>query len=285
MVAGSSLWNTGSEFGATAYRLMQGPRFQYTFVSGGDSASDVQTNDFDLSLVFAVPRFFNSSQPLFIIPSFSLSLWDGPSGVPGADLPGNAYAAFIDTGWESDPNQMFGTEFGVRFGVFSDFDTYNSKSWRILGKALVHFRLSPTSTLRGGVYYLDRNNVKLIPAIGILCQTNPHTRFDLFFPKPKYSRYCRTVGTQDVWWYLAGDYGGGSWTIERADRSSDSVDINDYRAILGLEWGRNDAIRVGRRTGFAEIGYVFGREVEYRMNPQDNFDPGDAFMFRVGFGY
>jgi hypothetical protein len=242
-------------------------------------------NDTDVSLVFAFPNFLYSSRPIYVIPSFSLHLWDGPNGVIGADLPPNAYSAFLDFGWDSDPNQMFSTEFGVRVGAFTDFNTYNSKSTRVLGKALASFRLSPTSTVKGGVYYLDRNGTKLVPAFGFLCRPNPFTRFDLFFPQPKFSRYCRTVGTRDVWWYLSGDYGGGSWTIERTDKTSDSIDINDYRAVLGVEWGTSDQLQLGRRTAFAEIGYVFGREVEYRYNPQDNYDPDDGIMVRLGIGY
>jgi hypothetical protein len=270
----------------SAYRLLQGPRFRYGYVSGGSKPTGLQTNDFDTSVVFAFPEFCYSTQPLYVVPSFSLHLWDGPAvGPGGADLPPNAYSAFLDVGWQSDANQMFGTELGVRLGIFSDFDTNNSKSFRALGKALFNFRCSPTSTLKGGVYYLDRNSIKLVPAGGVLWQPNPFTRFDIFFPQPKFARYCRTVGTRDLWWYLTGDYGGGSWTIKRTNGTSDSIDINDYRAILGLEWGATDAIRAGRRSAFMELGWVFQREIKYRNNPGDNIKPSDGVMFRAGIGY
>ena len=79
--------------------------------------------------------------------------------------------------------------------------------------------------------------------------------------------------------------GGGSWTIRRDNGTTDSVDINELRAILGIEWGMPDAIRAGRRTGFFEIGYVFNREIKYRYNPDDDIKPGDGMMFRIGIGY
>ena len=47
----------------------------------------------------------NSGQPVYVVPSFSLHLWDGPTRLPAGkmtDLPGNAYSAFLDTGWESN---------------------------------------------------------------------------------------------------------------------------------------------------------------------------------------
>jgi len=279
-------WFGGGDPQYSAYQLLRGPRLRHGFVGpGNDSDDDLEINDTDVAVVFAFPNFLYSFQPLYVAPSFSLHLWDGPSSSTGADLPANAYSGFIDMGWQSDPNRMFGTEFGVRVGAFTDFDTFNSDSIRVLGKGLVHFRLTPASTLKGGVYYLDRNRVKLLPAGGLLWQPNPYTRFDIFFPQPKFARYFRTIGTKDVWWYLTGEYGGGAWTIERADNSEDEIDINDLRAIVGLEWGDSAGIRAGRRTAFVEIGYVFDREVIYRQNPADSFNPDDALLFRAGFGY
>jgi hypothetical protein len=155
----------------------------------------------------------------------------------------------------------------------------------VRGKGLVSFRLSPFSSVKGGVYYVDRNKVKLIPAFGFLCRPNPFTRIDLYFPQPKFARYCSTIGTRDFWWYLTGDYGGGNWTITRTDQTEDRVDINDLRAVMGVEWGVSDQLRMGRRTGFVEIGYVFSREVDYRSHPLDNYEPDDGIMVRAGIGY
>jgi hypothetical protein len=281
------LFNGGTYTADTysAFRLLQGPRLRHGYVSPGSKPDHLGINDTDVSVIFAFPNFLYSSQPIYVIPSFSLHLWDGPDGVTGADLPSSAYSGFIDFGWESAPNQMFSTEFGVRVGAFTDFDTFEDESIRVLGKALVNFQLTPTTTLKGGLYYLDRNDTKLVPALGVLCRPNPFTRLDLFFPQPKYSRFCRTIGTHDVWWYLAGDYGGGSWTIKRTDQTTDSIDINDFRAIAGIEWGTPQQFAGDQRTAFVEIGYVFEREVEYRFNPQDDYQPDDGFLLRAGIGY
>jgi hypothetical protein len=88
---------------------------------------------------------------------------------------------------------------------------------------------------------------------------------------------------------LSGDYGGGSWTVERTTAPHhgqvESIAIDDLRAVMGLEGGQSEALRLGRRTAFAEVGWVFNRKVKYRSNPEDNFDPKDSFMLRVGIGY
>ncbi|MGN6547967.1 MAG: hypothetical protein ACTHK7_23235, partial [Aureliella sp.] len=252
---------------------------------GDNSPNSLMINDTDVSLAFAVPNFLFSTQPVYILPSFSLHQWDGPNAPSPADLPSKAYSAFLDTGWQSDPLRLLGAELGVRVGVFSDFNTFTSDSIRIQGRGIGRVRLTPTTTLKAGVVYLDRNRVKLLPAGGILWQPNPGTRFDLFFPEPKLSQYLSTIGNWDTWWYVGGYYGGGAWTVKRANGSTDSIDINDIRLLLGLEWGRNEMMREGRRIGFAEIGYVFNRELLYKYNPADNIDLKDSFVIRAGIGY
>lgn len=265
-------------------RFFQGPRLQHTWLAGGDDPNDLGINTTDASLAFAFPNFLYSGQPIYVLPSFSLHLWDGPFGGT-ADLPAQAYDAFVDFGWQTDPNQMVGIETGLRAGVFTDFETMNSDSFRIRGLLLGKFRTTPQTTLKAGLIYVNRNDLAVLPAGGLLWQPNPHSRWDIYFPEPKVSRYLSTLGTQDVWGYLAGEFGGGSWTITRDNGEEDSIDINDFRVLAGVEWGRSDLISSGRRTGFMEAGWVFGREVEYEENPQDNFDAESTFVIRAGIGY
>lgn len=265
-------------------RFFVAPRVRHTWISGDDHANTLGINDSDISLLFQIPRFLGSTQPLYIVPSFSSHLWDGPKG-PVADLPGAAYSAFLDFGWETDPLRTFGTELGVRVGIFSDYNTFNGDSLRILGKALGRVRLTPTSTARLGVFWTDRNRIKLIPAGGILWVPNADTRFDIFFPEPKLSHYLATFGKSDMWWYASGYFGGGAWTITRKNGEEDNIDIQDMRVVLGLEWGRNELLRQGHRFAFFEGGYVFNRKVIYRIRPQDSLDIDDSFMLRAGLIY
>ncbi|KAA5545609.1 hypothetical protein FYK55_07715 [Roseiconus nitratireducens] len=267
------------------YGLIQKGRFRHTFINDDDSADALEINDTDIALAFMCQQFLWSTQPLFIAPSFSLHQWDGPQSSTGADLPANAYSAFLDFGWQSDPNRIFGAELGLSLGVFSEFDVLNSDSLRIRGKGLGTFRLTPASTLKLGVYYYDRVDTKLLPAGGLLWRPSPLTRADLFFPQPKFSRFVSTIGVNDIWWYVSGDYGGGSWTIERDGGGDDQVDINDIRVALGLEWGPTTRMRLGQRSAFFELGYVFNRELVYRYNPQDNLSLDDTWMVRLGIGY
>jgi hypothetical protein len=259
------------------------PRIRYTWVDGGQAYDDLGINDFDFSVIAAFPNFLFSTQPLYVAPSFSLHLWSGPRE-PAGDLPANAYSAFLDFGWSSDPTKPFGGEIGVRPGVFTDFKTFNSHSLRIMGQGLFRIQTTPTTTVRGGVIYIDRNDLKLLPAFGLLWTPNAQTRFDIFFPHPKLAQHLTTMGNQDLWWYVGGEYGGGAWTVQR-DAGSDRIDINDIRLTLGVEWGQASLLQQGRRTGFVELGWVTDREVVYVGTPLESSPLRNSWMVRAGWNY
>lgn len=267
------------------FRLMQGPRIRHGWLRGGSGSRSLDINETDLAVSFAFPNFGYFGQPIYVSPGFGLNLLRGPDPATGADLPNQVYSGYLDTQWRSDPNRIFSVDLALRVGMYSDFDTNIGDSLRILGRGVGHFRLTPHSTFKGGVYYLDRNRIKLLPAVGILYTPHAMARWDLFFPEPKVSRYFTTLGTQDMWSYVGAEYGGGSWTVRRQLGQKERVDINDIRIVAGLEWGRNDLLRAGQRTGFLEIGYVFDRELVYKRTPADNLRLNDTFMLRLGIGY
>jgi len=83
-----------------------------------------------------------------------------------------------------------------------------------------------------------------------------------------------------MWSYVGGEYGGGSWAIERIDGSDDQVDINDVRAFVGIEW-----IGPRRVTGFFDFGYAFERELVYASDPSNSLDLQDTLMIRSGLAF
>ncbi len=263
-------------------RLFQDFGFRVTWVQGGDGA-DVDMLDNEVSVTGNFPNFLFSGRPLAVTPTFIFHLWDGPAPPSTGDLPPQAYSAFINFGWDPWLTPQIGAELDASFGIFTDFQTLNSDSFRIQGKGLLVLQLTPTLAVKGGVEYLDRLNIKLLPAGGVLWTPNPQTYFDIYFPRPKLAHYLTTLGNTDIWIYVGGEYGGGNWTVERTGppEFSDRVDINDIRVLGGFEWF-SKAVAI---KGFAEVGFVFDREVLYNVVPADNFDPGDTFMLRGGLYY
>ena len=276
----NGMFGSGQQLDYQQYlRLIQDVRLRDTYLVGGKDLTDLGINDIEAAVTFTLPNFLTTGQPLYISPAFALHLWDGPK-LPNSDLPPNAYSAYLDGQWSSDPLLQIGAELGLRVGVYTDFKTLNSDSLRIQGLALGTARITPNLQAKLGVVYLDRNDIKLLPAGGVLWTPTPQVRFDIFFPQPKLATYLMTVGRYEVWSYLAAEYGGGAWTIERADGTNNRIDINDIRVSGGIEWTGPRGL-----TGFLEAGYVFNRTVFYVEDPAATFHPDNTWMLRLGVSY
>lgn len=269
-------------------KLLQHLRLSYDFLPG-DAGTDLQINDAFLTTTIALPNFLWTGQPWFISPGFGLHLWSGPwDGNIFHDLPPRAYSAFLDLGWQSNPASQFGVELGGRLGVFSDFEAWESEALRPSGIALARYNLTPTLALKAGVSYINRADLKLLPAFGLLWTPNPQTRWDIFFPQPKLSSYLTTLGTQELWWYIGGEYGGGTWLVQTGSAwaaSNQLMDINDIRVFLGLQLKQPVAGGVGDRGMFIELGYVFEREMVYVATPDQSYSLGDTLMVRGGIAF
>jgi hypothetical protein len=262
-------------------RLFQDTGFRYTWLNR-DGSDDLGINELDLSTSMYLANFFHSANGLFVSPGFTFDWLDGPDE---PSLPARLYAAYLDFGWEPQFTPRLGGELNFRTGVYSDFESVTSQSIRFIGTGVGVIKATPTMSLKLGIAYIDRARIKLLPAFGVLWEPNPQTRWDIFFPTPKLAHYWTTLGNSQLWWYVGGEYGGGSWTIEREPGTtdagaSDRVDINDIRVYLGLEkWNHN------RCYSFCEFGFVFDREIVYVLVPDESTSLGNTVMLRAGLSF
>ena len=58
------------------------------------------------------------------------------------------------------------------------------------------------------------------------------------------------------------------------------MDINDIRVILGVEMSN-----LNRYYGFAEVGYVFDRDLVFFREPGDSIHVDETVMVRAGFAW
>jgi hypothetical protein len=266
-------------------RFLQEIRLTHEWIFDSDDADALEINTTEVSGTFAIPAF-GWQTPFLITPGFALHLFDGPTRTPQslADLPGQTYDAFLDVGWNPQITNWLSAELGVRTGVYTDFEHFSTDSFRIMGRGIGVVRISPTLAAKAGVVYIDRNDIKLLPVFGVVCDPSPDAHYEIVFPRPKLARRCMTLANHNLWYYLAGEYGGGSWTIVRDGPRDfvDEVDYNDIRVVLGLEW--LPETQSGLR-GFLEIGYLFGRELFYVSQVPPPFELDDTFMFRGGIAF
>jgi len=258
-------------------------RFRYTWI-GGDTGREMDINDVDVAVTFNWPNFMHSGQPLRISPGFSFHFWDGPGPPfsPAFEMPSKAYSTYVDLNWTTNLQRRVGGEANFTIGLYTDFQTLTSNSLRYQGTGLGFYRLTEYLTIKGGVTYLDRNQLKLLPAGGLFWYPTEDVRFEIYFPRPKLAQRVTTLGNTDIWVYLAGEYGGGSWTIERTPVVlSDQVDINDIRLMGGIEW-LSGYVGV---TGFFEVGWVTEREIVWKSTLPGTLKLEQSFMLRGGLSF
>jgi hypothetical protein len=276
---------------ATAQKLLQELSAEFTWLYGKQSnPNDLGITRLELTSTFAVPMFYNIETPLLVTPGFAFNWLDGPLSDPadvprGPDLPPRLYDAYLDFAWYPRVNQWLGAELGVRTGVYSDFDHVTDQSVRILGRGLASVSLTPQLDILFGVVYLDRLKIKILPAGGVYWRPTPEWDAYLVFPNPKVRKYWANVGNTKFYWYTAGEYGGGTWTVDRPaaganPRIGDQIDLNDIRVIGGVEWETQTQIR-----GHVEAGYVWDREILFRSGQPGDFNLNDTIMLRAGIDF
>ena len=235
--------------------------------------------EMDLQTVLALPCPTRDS-PLIITPGYGISAlqWSGTR-----DLPSSLHSAYVQFRFMRRINPRLAIDVAVSPGVFSDYEQGADEMIRIPGHGAAIWTLGPTAKLVGGVGRFDRLDVDVLPIGGLIWTPNEDTKFEVLFPKPKLARRIDWFGTcsSEVsdWIYLAGEFGGSTWAIRRANGANDVLNYRDLRLILG--WERKS---IGMMDYRFEVGYVFGRELEY-ASPTPKVEPSDTLMIRAGMTY
>ncbi|MEZ6089043.1 MAG: hypothetical protein R3C05_13655 [Pirellulaceae bacterium] len=118
--------------------------------------------------------------------------------------------------------------------------------------------------------YLDRDDIPLLPVIGVDWCPTSDWKLELRFPRPRLLRRLAKNGPiSETWAFAAFALGGNTYAVRRASGLDDELTLRDFRAVFGIE-----QIRDGGRGYFAEAGLAFGRSVEYESGDEQEFDPG-----------
>ncbi|MCH9652911.1 MAG: hypothetical protein K0U86_20335 [Planctomycetes bacterium] len=227
----------------------------------------------NLSETFDFPR----SEGFTVTPRFGVHYLDGPVRT---DLPARVYDTSVAFRWFKKFNDKWSYELEVAPGVYSDFKNVTSDSVRITGRGLAYYMHSRSKQFVVGVVYLDREDLSLLPAVGMIMWFSEGSRLELIFPKPKFTYRIEKDESKERWLYVAGEFGGGSWGIRRGTAGVDDVaTYSDLRLIGGLETKHTN----GMISQF-EIGYVFNRKLEYKSQMGDyDISPTGMIRYQLTF--
>ncbi len=249
--------------------------FSGAWLDGG-RVDDLSITELKLSLTVALP-LPTRDHPLLITPGFETRFLHGPIT---PDLPGQVYSAYVQMLWVPKLSQRWKAVLGFEPGSYSDFEQDDDDALRLLGRALLLYDWRPDRLqLVFGVLHLDRDDVNLLPAGGVIWTPTDNVRYEVIFPKPKLAHRLSFDGVRENWVFVAGEFGGDTWAVQRANGMQDRLTLRDLRVTLGLERKRD-----GGAGATLEVGYIFGRTVEYRTTTPD-LNLGDTFMLRGGVAY
>jgi hypothetical protein len=244
-------------------------RGEYTFVLP-------DTDGFALmSLDLSAPVEVEPESAVFITPHLN---WVHLTDPDGADLPNDLYALSLRTEFWLKRGDDWLFQFFIEPGMYTDFDNTGSDSFRLPGQALAFYQYRPAWQIAAGVIYVDREDVTIIPAGGLIYKPNDRLRFDLIFPRPKLAVRYGFDPCFENWFYLLGEWGGSSWAVERPT-GDDVVTYRDFRILLGMEQKRKDSF-----SWLFEAGIAMGREVEFRSDV-GNYEGDPSLMGRIAIKY
>lgn len=248
-----------------------------TWLAPGSAAGMGQT-DLELQMVLGLPCPTRDS-PLILTPGWATHFLDGPAGL---DLPSELHDAYVQFRWMRKLQPRLGIDLAFTPTISSDFRQQTDDAMRYCGHGALAWDLTGRLTLVAGVARFDRLDVDVLPIGGLIWTPTEDWKLDLLFPQPKIARRVEWFGPSterlEHWFYFAAEFGGGKWAIQRAG-GPDVVDLRDYRLLLGLQ-----RKAIGRLDGRLEIGYVFGRNIQFR-SASPEYSPDDTLLLRGGLVY
>ncbi|MFV0445367.1 MAG: hypothetical protein ACK5Q5_17455 [Planctomycetaceae bacterium] len=243
-----------------------------TWVAGGSGreALGILTND--VRVKFESPRL----KMITATPRLGWHLLDGPVVT---DLPGQLYDASVETVLSLPLGETVFMQAAISPSIFTDGQNLSGDALRLPGRLLFFWSCTDTLMLTAGVVYLDRDDVGFLPSAGFIYKPNADWKIEMLIPRPRVAWRYSADGDVSNWLYVVGEFGGGSWAVDRANGREDVATLSDYRLLLG--WERLQPQGVGYR---AETGYVFNRSLEY-SSKRGNRDLPATALVRFGLTY
>ena len=208
---------------------------------------------------FAIPCQMLGNEMFYVVPAMQVNFWEFAARNSGNTfkMSDTTFGAWLEAGIEPTLGNEFRFDLWGSVGVYTDFDKVTSECIYVRGRGRAYYQYSNKVELMGGVIYMNRERIRLMPTFGVLWKPSDFLECHLVFPNPKILRYVYTTNNTEWWAYVRGDYDGGSWAMDTG-YGFERVDYNDIRIALGLEF-RNKPKQC--LSGYFEIGGAFNREL------------------------
>jgi hypothetical protein len=229
---------------------------------------------------FGVPPLLFDT-PLLITPRAGLHLFDGPSTI---DVPSSVNDFDLSFATFKTLNERWSVRGSVSVGLYGDdYSLDDSDALRFSGFAAAVYQASEEWQWMFGAAYLNRDDLSVIPVAGFIRDCGD-VRYEIMMPRPRIVwRLPQDEAGAERAVYIAGDLGGGAWAVQRADGTTDTLNLSSYGFGIGYETKAGPGSFLAGKRRY-ELGYVFGRSVEYQ-NTGEDVSLDDSLVARVGWSY
>lgn len=242
-------------------------------------ADGVEILNFDADVTIPTYPVWGPPPPLI---SFGFSYTDliAPAEF---DLPPSLYDFTLGASWMRRIHDQWMLRVMLGAAFASDLNNTSSEAWQIRGGLFAVYDWRPEVQFLFGAVATGREDLPVLPGLGVLWRPSPSWHVNLMMPRPRVSYLVLDRGERQHWVYVAAGLSGGTWAAE-TQGLDDRFTYREWRAGIGWEWGppKSMSPMPGRGVKFeTELDYVFGRtfEFEYRS---DQIDVSNSLLLRTG---
>jgi len=264
------------------WRSLLRPRLEF-FAEWEPESDGLVISSYDLSAQIPLYPVFGPPPP-FINAGYSFTHIAAPAAL---DVPESLQDFSLGLAWMRQINDKWMARFMLSGAFASDMHNTGSDAWQIRGGGFALYRPNERWSWAFGAMATGRNDIPVIPAVGVIWEPAPQCRANLMMPSPRISYLLAESSTRQHWGYVGGGLSGGNWAYDRASGAGEQLSYREFRLVLGWESMPPRPPGTYRSTGtrfHSEIGYVFGRQFEFDYSG-DDVDLNDALLLRTGISF
>lgn len=199
------------------------------------------------------------------------------------DLPNDLFEYSIGLTWIRPINDRWTVLTMLGVGMATDNQNQSSDAWQFRGGVFGVYQRCEAWKWTFGALATGRDDLPVIPAVGVVWQPRRDFQFDITFPRPRVNYLISDNGSRQHWTYLGAAINGSTWAYETSGMIDDRLTYRDWRIVAGWESrpaGSTVMERAFGKTIQAEIGYALSREFEFQDDTREEALE-DAFLMRI----
>jgi len=158
----------------------------------------IQMSNFGGRVTIPTYPVFGPPPPMIGL-GYSYMNLDAPDSL---DLPSDLHEMTLGLSWIRSINEDWKLRLSLGAAFNTDGQNRSSDAWQFRGGIFGMYQTTPEWNWLFGVIALGRNDLPVVPAVGLIYQPNSDFRLDLTMPKPRFSFKLSENGGRQQWGYF-----------------------------------------------------------------------------------